>query len=179
MPDLAVYNPADLPPVFAWQIRSFIRTVWPFLSREDPDDPMTALAWHPTHFVLHEAEMVLGHAAVVWKQLEHDGVAYRTYGLSGVFTFPAQRGKGYGAQLADAATTLIDNRNPDMAMLFTGTDVIDFYTKLGWVHVPDITILTGDKDHPEDARAVTMMRFGTVDPARFAKARVYFGPLTW
>jgi GNAT superfamily N-acetyltransferase len=45
-----------------------------------------------------------GSVRVVWKRIEHDGETYETGGLTGVFTFPDFRRRGYGTQVVEAAS---------------------------------------------------------------------------
>ena len=55
--------------------------------------------WHPCHVIGAEGDALVSYAGVVWRDIAHAGLAFRIYGLSSVFTFPALRRRGYGTEV--------------------------------------------------------------------------------
>lgn len=185
MPQIIVYPTSDaVPPLVACQILSFIRIAWFDIYQYELDAPLMPDEWHPVHVVMAEQHAVLSHAAVVWRTVPHAGETYKTYGLSGVFTYPAFRKRGYGQQVVDAATRQIE-RDPkaDIALLFTDSELSGLYGRSGWEHTPNVSILTGDPGDPQVYDAFTMMRFlspkGKQARPKFEREPVYFAEDGW
>ncbi len=88
----------DVPERFQCQILSFVRIEWPELFSGDLRlrDWTTKPELHPVTFLLEEEGVLISRLEVVWDILHHVGEDYTTYGLSGVFTYPAFRKQGYG-----------------------------------------------------------------------------------
>jgi aminoglycoside 2'-N-acetyltransferase I len=185
MPAITIYPSNDsVPPLVACQIRDFIRITWFDAFQFDLRAPLMPDEWHPVHVVLAEQDVVFSYAGVVWQMMQHDGETYKMYGLSSVFTYPAFRRKGYGAQVVEAASARIaQDSAADIAVLFTDAHLAPFYAPGGWKAVPDITIQTGDPAAPTDYDAFTMMRFlspkGKAAREVFAGKRVYFAEYAW
>ena len=92
MPDLRFIPSAELPRDLKLQVLSFIRIEWWWIFRDnnrfwDYTDKST----HPVNAVITERGLVISHAEVNWRMLEHGGQAYKVYGVSAVFTYPAFR----------------------------------------------------------------------------------------
>jgi GNAT superfamily N-acetyltransferase len=185
MPTLSFYHStAELPPLVACQIQSFIRIVWYDMFKDDIHEPPLPDAWNPVYVVLGEEEAVFSHAGIVRQVLVHKGVTYNTYGLSSVFTYPGFRERGYGRQVVDAATTYIQQQpGADLALLFTGASLERFYGDSGWVHTPEITITKGDPQHLTTLDYFTMMLFcsekGQQGRKKFSRVPLYIGPAMW
>src|SRR5579863_4936239 len=150
MPELLTYSSADLPADLKCQILSFLRVQWPegFAGENRLRDWITKEEDHPIHLILVERGIVISHTNVVWKHLEHAGESYLTYGLTGVFTYPAFRGQGYGAQIVAAGTTYIDTTEADIAMFHCAPELRGFYERSGWTAMETATTRIGSSSNP-------------------------------
>lgn len=104
---LMQYTLDTLPTDYEWQIRDFVRIHWYDAFQHDVNETLHTPFWHPRYFVIANQRALFSAATAVWKPVEINGTAYKTYGLSSVLTYPAFRGKGYGLQVVEAATDYI------------------------------------------------------------------------
>ncbi len=116
--------------------------------------------------------------------MEHAGVRYKTCGLTGVFTYPAFRGQGYGGRIVAAGTDYIRASDADVAMLHCGAEVRDFYAKYGWEPLPNAQTFVGPRDDPQLVDEVLMKQFlspkGQRGKISFTNQPIYFGSdSTW
>ena len=44
---------------------------------------------HVRYFIIYTGDILIAHAEVLSKDIEHEGIEYRIYGLGGVMTYPA------------------------------------------------------------------------------------------
>ena len=140
--------------------------------------------WHPMHVVGVEGDVILSYAGVVRQEIRHAGEAFKTYGLSSVYTFPHYRGAGLGSRVVRRATDEIEQAGDgDVALLFTSPQRAPFYERCGWVAMPGMRCLTGDPAQPVMHEDFAMMRFlsesGRRQCAAFERAPVYVGRYTW
>jgi len=175
---------AELPDHLRGQILSLIRIEWP----DDAGDYLGPEAlpetWHPSHVVGTRGDVILSYAGVVWRQIEHAGEVFKTYGLSSVFTFPAVRRRGLGGRIVQHATSWIQQAGDgDLAVLFTAPGTVPFYERCGWRTMPATQFLIGDRAAPRVHDTVAMMLFlsakGRLHQSAFAEARVYVGVDPW
>ncbi|MCI0643769.1 MAG: GNAT family N-acetyltransferase, partial [Chloroflexi bacterium] len=145
-----IYSSADFPADLKCQTLSFLRVEWPegFVGENRLRDWITAESEHPLHLVLVEAGLLISHTNVVWKYLEHAGVTYKTYGLTGVFTYPSFRGQGYGSRIVAAGTATIQASDADIAMFHCDHRLRDFYGRQGWEALEQATTYIGPRDKP-------------------------------
>lgn len=175
----------DLPPELKCQILSFLRVTWPegFTGPNRLRDWISRPEFHPVHFMLVEAGVLIAHTEVLRKALDHAGVTYKAYGLSGVFTYPAFRGQGFGEQVIRAGTAYIDASDADIGIFQCEPRLAPFYSRAGWTAIPGATTLVGDPAAPEVSDELLMMRFLTPKGERgrpaFATEPFYFGDVTW
>lgn len=181
MPQLTIYPSLnDLPASLACQAHAFIRITWFDIFQYDLHGAMMPPEWHSTHITISEENILFAHGAVVWKSLHHAGQDYKCYGLSSVFTYPAFRKKGYGSQIAQAATNYIrQDPHADLAILWTSPQLEPFYGQYGWKHMPNTIIQLGDPEHPRPDDGYIMMLFFS-EKARtaydtFIQTPIYFG----
>lgn len=167
-----------------WQILSFLRIQWPdgFMGKNALRDWVIKGEWHPLHFVLvEENSLLVSHVGVVWKYLTHKGETYKTYGLSGVFTYPSFRRQGHGSQLVKAANLYIDKSDGDIT-LFPSTQA-GFYEKAGFRLMEKVKLLKGNPRQPEEVKENIFMLFlsdkGKKGRADFEAKPVYFEESTW
>lgn len=84
------YPGPELPSILRDQVISFLVLPWlkGFLEAAQKQTWYSLQQNHPRHFVLVEDSLLISHALVVWKYLDHAGETYKAYGLSSVFTPP-------------------------------------------------------------------------------------------
>lgn len=184
MPTLLVYPREDLPLDLNWQILSFYRTTAPgtfvgfswFQQWMKNDD-------NAIHIMLVENRILISHTMVLWKYLDHAGETYKTYGLTGVFTYPGLRGQGYGRQIVDAGTEHIRKSDADIGMFCCDPSLEGFYSKSGWIPMDKMAVLVGSKEAPTVCDELPMMLFlsekGRQGRFAFESEPVYFGDDTW
>jgi GNAT superfamily N-acetyltransferase len=172
-----------IPEIFHCQILSFIRIIWPsgFVEGNRLRNWVSKPEYHSVTFILEEEEILISHVAVVWKMLEHKGKTYKTYGLSGVFTYPQFRKQGYAERLIKLAKDYIETETDADIVLFT-TCVIGLYDKLGFEKM-ETTILEGDPKSPAKSIEIPYMLFlsekGKENRKDFESGSVYFGRDLW
>jgi GNAT superfamily N-acetyltransferase len=180
-----IYPTPELPPTLRDQIVSFLRLTWPkgFFEGNSTPDLLARQENHPLHFLLVDDSLLLSHAAVVWKYLEHTGEAYKTCGLSGVFTHPSFREQGYGRQMVEAGTAYIKHSDADIGLLWCAPSLKGFYARSGWVGLEKSRTLIGPKEAPIVYHLLLMMLFiskkGQRSQPSFESEPIYFGLETW
>lgn len=183
MIETRIYSSAELPPLLERQVNDFVRLVW---SRPIESDPVADRDWlsrDPINIIIADGDTLISNVTVLTFSIEHAGESYRVCGVSGVMTYPEYRKFGYGSQAVAAANKYIESKRADFGMLMTGPDLHKFYKNNGWVVIPNITLLVGDKDHPHEDDANTLMypvsERGLQAVKAFENARVYIGTLSW
>ncbi len=186
MPDLLIFPQAELPPEYHCQILTFLRVQWPegFVGENRLRDWITKAEHHPISYLLVEAGLVISHAQVVWKNLDHCGVTYKTYGITGVFTFPSFQGQGYGLQVVQAATKAITQSDADIGMFHCEPGLAGFYSRCDWIPMYNATTLIGAREAPVKTDELMMMRFfsekGIEGRSSFENMPVFFNEdSTW
>jgi GNAT superfamily N-acetyltransferase len=175
----------EIPVFLAAQIRSYVRMQWPFLN------PGNTELWNripqpipPRHFVLTDGELLISHAAVNQRTLSHRGRDWSVAGLSTVFTYPDRRGAGCASQVLAAATKYILQSNADLAILFAGHPLENFYHHHGWLAAPNARILFGPTASPK-LKADNLVMMLLISPAAqqkpewFLTENLYVGVSTW
>ncbi len=133
MAEQLVVPHGQLPSHLECQVLSFTRVHW----WEGFSGDLRLRDWihrpeqHPFHFVLAENRVLISYVGVIWKYLEHAGERYKTYGLSGVFTYPAFRCQGYGSRLVEEATEHIRRSDADIGLFTCDPSLRDFYGASG------------------------------------------------
>jgi GNAT superfamily N-acetyltransferase len=186
VPELKTFPKHLVPRDIAIQIRSYYRIQWPHvlprsatLWSYSPDNPL-----RPINFVLMEGEALVSHTEANWREIELDGQKLICGGLSGVFTYPAWRGSGLAKDVVRAATERINQSDADLAILFTGPRLRNFYIECGWTPMDTARILFGDAANPQqDKTGQIMMLFpsakGRALQQRLLSEPLYVGPVTW
>jgi GNAT superfamily N-acetyltransferase len=182
MVERLIFTSAEFPESLKWQAVSFLRMQWPggFTGENRLRDWVTRDSEHPIHIVLVEKGILISHANVVWKYLEHDEVTYKAYGLTGVFTFPSVERQGFGSQVVAAATDYIVKSDADIAMFYCDEHLRKFYAKHGWIHMDTSTSFIGTRENPEPVDdEILMMLFispkGQRGRAAFERKAIHFG----
>lgn len=185
MAQIAIHPSPELPLSLKWQILAFIRVEWWWVFQgENRFWDYTQKPTHPINFVLHEHEIVISHAEINWRMIDHAGHSYKVYGLSAVFTFPSFRKEGYGQDVVQAATDYIHRSDADIAMVFCLPHLQGFYESSGWVYIQDAQVMYGDPQHPsQDDEEIMLMLFvsklGKETRDTFNSAPIYVGSHTW
>ena len=99
-------------------------------------DEMTDADWEHClgglHCLAHEDGELVGHAAVVQRQLLHGGRALRTGYVEGVAVRADRRGRGHGARLM-AEVERVVRAGYDLGALGSTEEAAGFYARCGWV----------------------------------------------
>src|SRR5947208_307041 len=149
MPELRTYRRHEMPRDLAWQVRSYTRMQWPFLD-------VTGSRWwdftprddNPIHFVITDGDLLISHASVNWRDVEHRGQLYNVFGLSTVFTYPGYRKAGHAQRVVQAASDYIRKHAADVAMLFCGQPLRAFYSECGRTPVESARVFYGARSNP-------------------------------
>jgi GNAT superfamily N-acetyltransferase len=180
--ELLAYRTVDLPEPLFWQVLTFSRVEWPDVFGDDPTPEILPGDWHPVHFVLARGTALISHAAVVSLTIEHAGEAWKTYGLSSVFTLPALRGQGCGRRVVAAASAHVDRLGDgDLGLLFAAPELERFYGPCGWQALHSTKVLVGDRAAPRVNPGLAMLRplSPRIDAQTLADASLYVGPEPW
>jgi len=179
------YTSDDLPLTLKCQILSFMRVVWweGFAGENQLRDWISHPSNHPAHIICVEQNILIAHTEIVWKYLDHAGVTYKAYGLSGVFTYPAFRGQGYGRRIVDAGTAYIMASDADIGIFHCDHHLENFYIGSGWAPMHGATTYIGSDNDWTESEELMMMRFITEKGRRgrstFETEPIYFGASTW
>lgn len=179
-----IFESRDIPEKFKCQILSFMRVEWfeGFQGEHRLRNWITKQEMHPVNFFLEEEGILISHLEVVWKILQHAGEEYKAYGFTGVFTYPAFRGQGYGLQLIQSAKRYIEQRG-DADLIVFHSSVRGFYEHTGFEPMNSMVTLVGDPHNPRRSKEIGFMRFlsekGQRGRESFEKGTLYFGDETW
>jgi GNAT superfamily N-acetyltransferase len=177
---------SELPDKYKWQILSFLRLNWPdgFTGENEERDWINNPIDESMHVIIStEKDVLISYCGVVHKNLEHNGINYVCYGMTGVMCYPPYRGKGYGKMVVEKATEILQQSDADIGMFHCDSDLCEFYKKSGWEPVEVAVTLVGDKNKPEKSEELMMMLFLS-DKAKahkkdFETIPLYFGEDTW
>ena len=179
------YAHKELPSELKCQVLAFLRITWPegFTGPNRLRDWISRPEFHPVHLLLVDTGVLIAHTEVLWKYLDHAGTTYKAYGLSGVFSYPAFRGQGFGERIVRAGTAYIDASDGDIGIFHCAPELARFYARAGWTALEGATTLVGDPAMPETSDEVMMVRFlstkGEQAREAFTAEPLYFGPVTW
>jgi GNAT superfamily N-acetyltransferase len=182
VPELRAYRKPDVPREIAIQIASYVRVQWPGITkRRTPLWEGTIYPPDGLHFVLTDGDVLISHAMVGSRPLEHRGEQFHVFGLSSVFCYPTHRGSGFGEQVVAAATDYIrQQEDADLALLFCGDRVTSLYTRCGWELVPAIEIRYGaDNRAFNDGHVMTLFVSERARAHDFSAEPLHVGPNTW
>jgi hypothetical protein len=178
------YQWNTLPPSLGYQIASFMRIVW--LNDLKGEDRFWEFFSSPevvAHFTISERDVLISHALVRRRIIEHLGKSYVVYGVGAVMTYPAFRREGYARRIVDATTDFIRQSDADLGMLFTGLDLHPWYGKSGWSTLNREGVYAGDPQHPDYVDAHSMIlpvsEKGKACREDFERGNLYVGDFTW
>ncbi len=158
--------------IHAWQVFQSRPVGWDFIDREI----------HPLSFALVEQEVLISHALVSWRYLDHLGETYKVYGLSAVLTYPEFQRRGYGQQVVKAATRHILDSDGDLALLRCQPHLYDFYRASGWIQSEAIQVRHGLRESPTTGGRIMSLFIserGKQGRPAFEREPLYVGNYMW
>jgi len=187
MQKVQIFKPKELPDVYKYQVLAFQRIIWTkgFVGKNQDRDWISSESEHPLHFIIASEKKLIGHVEVVWRMMEHCAVEYKTYGLTGVLTYPDFRKMGVGKKLVLVATEYILKSDADLGLFHCKDENVPFYTSCGWEPLAGAPVtLIGDPDKPEKTEAANLMiKFLSAKAKKhkkdFLNTPLYFGDATW
>ena len=184
MVKLEVYkNNSEIPTHINWQIVDFLRIVWPdgFQGENRLRNWASNEKYHPVIFSLVEKDVLVSHVAVVWKNITHNNIAYKVYSLSGLFTYPQFRKRGFGRQILKAAKKYMLEQDGDIIMIHSRLS--GFYEKEGFEPMSEVVTLIGNPESPEKYKETAFIIFlsekGKSGRKDFESTPFYFGKSMW
>jgi len=168
MIEIIVCPEEELPGDLKRQILEALRAEWPRAfsgakaGREELNDP----ALHPAICALVVDGQLASHLSVPQKVIEHRGESYKAYGLSGVLTVPAFRGKGYGERVVRAATAFMEQDGADVGLFTCDPPLRTFYERCRWTVLEGAWLVGGTRARPFPSDTLDKITF-----ARFFSAR--------
>jgi GNAT superfamily N-acetyltransferase len=183
--DLVMFSDEEVPAGIKCQVLSFHRLQWweDYTGENRLRDWIQPPELHPAHVAIVEDGVLISYAAVVWKLLEHAGAVYTTFGLSGVLTYPAFRGQGYGRRVVEAATEVIRASDADIGLFTCEPSLSHFYAASGWIPMERAVLQCGPRSAPLTTTQRAMMGFfsekGRHGRPSFESLPIYFGHNLW
>jgi GNAT superfamily N-acetyltransferase len=183
--ELQTFADDELPAELKCQILCAHRIEWPggYVGENRLRDWVQRPRFHPRHFLLVERGILVSYVGVVWKLLEHGGETYKTYGLSGVYTYPAFRREGHGRRLVDAATAFIRTSDADIGLFMCKPRNVRFYAAAGWIPMPRTALFGGPRSAPYPSGEVTLTGFfsekGKRGRVSFETGPIFFDDDLW
>ncbi len=179
-----IFASQDVHERFKCQILSFVRIQWPELcsGKHRLRDWTSKPDLHPVTFLLEEEGVLISRVEVVWDVLAHAGETYLTYGLSGVFTYPAFRKQGSGLQLVQSAVAWIEQQ-AEADLVLVHSTLTGFYEQAGFERMDRLITLVEDPNLPARSPETAFLLFlsdkGKRGRSRFEHAAVYVGERIW
>ncbi len=161
MPSILVYDAdGSLPGPLEREIRSALDLEWLGPSSAGDGEPLIERTLNPTYFVVVEENSLRSFARTIWARVTYCSQELKLYGLGDVVTVRSQRRKGYGAMVTQAATAHIKaDADADAALLLTQPELERFYAQWGWVHLPQLRVVTEEADDPGAEPPFVMLLF--------------------
>jgi aminoglycoside 2'-N-acetyltransferase I len=159
---------AELSDDLKGQTLEALRAEWPdaFSGAKAERTQLNDPALHAMIFSLVVGGRLASHLSVPRKSIEHRGELYNAYGLSGVLTVPAFRGKGYGEQIVRAATAFMEEDGADIGLFTCDPPLRPFYERCGWTVLEGASLVGGTRAEPFPSDTLGKITF-----ARFFSAR--------
>lgn len=179
-----LYESQAVPENLKCQILSFVRIEWPelFSGERRLRDWTSKPELQPITLLIEEEGVLISRLEVVWDVLHYEGEEYKTYALSGVFTYPAFRKQGYGLHLVQLAKDYIEQQGDADIVLFHST-LKGFYEQAGFERMESLVTLIGDTQNPKRSDETGFMLFLSEKGKRgrnsFEKGPIYIGESIW
>ncbi len=152
---------ADVPRELRAQVRALHDEAWPDYKPER-DGPVHDPALRPLSMLLLDGDRVLSALDILSKQIHHRGQAFDASGLSTVVTGKANRGKGHGHRLVQAARDAIEASGADLGIFTCDSPLQAFYERGGWQLLPGTVLVGGTPEAPFPERPVRQGHHGAL-----------------
>lgn len=86
---------------------------------------------------------LVSHLEIITTTVTVNQIDYQVQSPTSVMTYPAFRREGWSSRLSRQAAERIDNGGADIGVLMCAPDLINFYGRVGWTHVPGAAIVAG------------------------------------
>ncbi len=185
MTELLTYPQSQLPEKWFYQIISFLRIEFAdgFVGDLQFRNWIAPADYSPMYLIIVHDEVLIAHTQVLSKTLRHEGQKYQVYGLSGVLTYPAFQGQGYGRQIVRAGTDYIAAQpDADIGVLTCALHNVGFYQKCGWTFItPRLLIGSETNPIPSEELAAVMCISENAQQHRvdFETVPLYWGEDLW
>jgi aminoglycoside 2'-N-acetyltransferase I len=165
--EIIVCPEAKLPDDLRTQTLKALRDEWlgAFTGAKAGRTQLNDPALHAMIFSLVVDSQLASHVSVPQKTIVHRGEPCRAYGLSGVLTVPAFRGRGYGEQVVRAATAFMEQDGADIGLFTCDPPLRTFYERCGWAVLERASLVGGTRAKPFPSNALGKTTF-----ARFFSA---------
>ena len=184
--ELASYRGQELAAKWFYQIISFWRIddAEGFMGDNLGRNWISREEEHVRYFIIYTGDILISHTEVLSKDIEHEGIEYRLYGLGGVMTYPAFRRQGHGRRVVGAATEyLMAQPDVDLALLTCGQHNRGFYEKCGWEFTEVVKIDVGEGEESEELTEAIALRYvsekARENKAAFERTMIWFGGGMW
>ena len=161
---------ADVPRELRVQVRALHNEAWPDYKAER-DGPVHDPALRPLSMLLLDGDRVLSALDILSKQIHHRGQGFDASGLSTVVTGRANRGKGHGHRLVQAARDAIEASGADLGIFTCDSPLQAFYERAGWQLLPGTVLVGGTPEAPFPERPVRQGHDGALLLAARARPR--------
>lgn len=118
------------------------------------------------HCLLEVNSINVAYLNLVDIELDFNGSMYKGYGVGNVCS--SEKGKGYGSVLVEKVNLYI-KRHARIGMLFCKSDLLNFYSRLGWIEVP--------KNHLQIAMSLNGINVMAYNIPSSVSCLKYSGPL--
>lgn len=180
------YSKDKLPKQYKCQILSFLRINYPegFMGENQLRNWISDKEMHPYHILIVDEDILIAHTEVLWKNIKHEEIIYKAYGLSGVFTYPNFRGQGYGLQIVNLGTKYITKQDGDIGIFHCKPSLEQFYKRAGWIamNMAPATLIGNTGNHTKSDELMFMKflsKKGKMGRKSFEEKPLYFGEDTW
>jgi hypothetical protein len=150
MIEIMICPEVELPDDLLRQTLVALRSEWPgaFTGAKAGRTQLNDPALHAMIFSLVVEGQLASHLSVLRKTIIHRGEPYTAYGLSGVLTVPAFRGKSYGACVVRAATAFMEEDGADIGLFTCDPPLSPFYERCGWTLLEGASLTGGTRAKP-------------------------------
>lgn len=138
---------ADVPPDLRRQVLALHEEAWPG-HPVAAADPLHDPALDPISMLLVDEGRVLSALDILSKEITNAGERFAASGLSTVVTASAERRKGHGRRLVEAARAEIARQGADLGIFTCDTPLGPFYERAGWTILPGTVLVGGTPQDP-------------------------------
>jgi GNAT superfamily N-acetyltransferase len=149
MIQLFQYPQGNCPKDISTQIVELLRAEWPNTFKQaGPDWPTESAELKPTSIVLVDNGVVISHAAVLRKTINHCAENYLAFGLGSVVTRQSLRRRGFGRRIVEHATHYMKQEDADLGVFTCDSHLAAFYVFGGWEVTLSSPLVGGTIEEP-------------------------------